>query len=388
MTATDQRSDPAASGSGSAAATRDRAAAPRAPKARVPFWDNGRFLAVVLVVMGHAVQRLTADSNAAYSVYVFIYAFHMPAFAVISGYFCTADPPGVKQMRRVLTDLVVPYIVMQAIWSLVQFLVEGKRAVNLTEPHWTLWFLLALAFFRLVLPYLALLRWPLLWSIIFSLGIGYASNVDSTFSLSRAIGLLPFFVMGWQLRGGKLMSRWQKAPARIVWPARAAALGLFGAWFAVAVVWGADFKRFQLHLWFFYDDSFESLAEQQWWAGPLRLGLIVLSVALIAAFFALIPRRLTWFTGFGTATLYVYLLHSFVLYPVRESGVLGDQKESVLWLISVLVGSVAIAVFLSSPFIRKVFRPLIEPKPRWIFRAVDSRPGGASRVDPTGSRRR
>ena len=35
---------------------------------------------------------------------------------------------------------------------------EGEANPNLTQPSWTLWFLLALAIFRVVLPYLALLR--------------------------------------------------------------------------------------------------------------------------------------------------------------------------------------------------------------------------------------
>ena len=54
-------------------------AAPRKPRRRVPFWDNARFACITLVVMGHAIQRLTADSDAALVVYLFIYAFHMPA---------------------------------------------------------------------------------------------------------------------------------------------------------------------------------------------------------------------------------------------------------------------------------------------------------------------
>ena len=37
---------------------------PRA-KRRVPFWDNARFACIVLVVLGHATQRLTYDSDAA-----------------------------------------------------------------------------------------------------------------------------------------------------------------------------------------------------------------------------------------------------------------------------------------------------------------------------------
>lgn len=366
-------------------------AAPGAPHAkgriRVPYWDNARFACIVLVVMGHATQRLTADSTNAYLVYLFIYGFHMPAFAVVTGYFSKGEPSGVKQMRRVITDIIVPYLIMQAIWSLVQFLVEGNKSVNLTQPHWTLWFLLALGIFRLVLPYLALLRWPLVWVTLFSIGIGYASNVDSTFSLSRAIGLMPFFVLGWRLRSWRIMERWQTAPSRIVWPARAAAAGLFALWFAVAAIWIVDFQRIQLHLWFFYDDSFDVLGGQGPWAGALRVAVLATGAILTAAFLVLVPRRQTWFTAFGQATMYVYLLHSFVLYPIRESGVLKDEHSSAIWLISVLVASVGIAIFLSSPWVRRIFRPVIEPRLDWLFRARDHRPPGPHRTDPTGSRR-
>lgn len=379
MTAIDQR--PA---SGSAASPQK----PNRPRVRVPYWDNARFACIVLVVMGHATQRLTSDSNNAYLVYLFIYGFHMPAFAVISGYFSKSEPPGVKQMRRVITDIVIPYLIFQAIWSLVQFVVEGNKSVNLTQPHWTLWFLLALAIFRLVLPYLAMLKWPLLWVTLFSIGIGYASNVDSTFSLSRAIGLMPFFVLGWRLRGWKIMDRWQTAPPRIVWPARAAALGLFALWFAIAAIWIADLKRIQFHLWFFYDDSFSDLGGQGPWAGLLRVAVLGIGVILSGALLVLIPRRRTWFSAFGQATMYVYLLHSFVLYPIRESGVLKDEHASAIWLLSVLAASVGIAILLSSPWIRKIFRPIVEPRLDWLFRTRDARPPGPNRTDPTGSRRR
>ena len=63
-----------------------------------------RFACIVLVVLGHAVQRLTYDSDIALSLYLLIYAFHMPAFAVISGYFSKSDAPTKTQMARVITD--------------------------------------------------------------------------------------------------------------------------------------------------------------------------------------------------------------------------------------------------------------------------------------------
>lgn len=354
------------------------------PKARVPFWDNARFVCVTLVVIGHAIQRLTYDSDNALILYLFIYAFHMPAFAMISGYFSKASPPGSRQMRKVLTDILLPYFIFETIWTLVQFLVEGKIELNPTKPSWTLWFLLALGIFRLILPYLALLRLPLLWTLIFSVGVGYLSNVDSTFSLSRAIGILPFFLLGWQVRQWGLVERW-RAAERVTWWVRGGAVLVLAAWLAIVIVFVQPFRDFDLRFWFFYDDSYQGLGENEWWAGFVRLGLILLAVLLSAAVFALIPRRHTWMTAFGQATMYVYLLHSFVLYPIRETGVLTGEHSSALWLVSMVLASIGISIVLASWPVRKLFRPLIEPKPRWLFKELpDDRP---SKRDPIGARR-
>lgn len=355
---------------------------------RVPFWDNARFACIVLVVMGHAIQRQTSDSDNALTLYLFVYAFHMPAFAIISGYFSKATPPGARQMRRILTDIVLPYVIMQGIWSLVQWLVEGKNAFDPTVPKWTLWFLLALAIFRLVLPYLALLRWPLLWAVVASVMVGYFPHVDSTFSLSRAIGILPFFVLGWTLRHWGVIDKWQTASRGTVWTLRTAAIAIAGTWLTVVIANITVFREFDLRFWFFYDDSYRALGESAWWAGLLRLGLILLAVVLSAAFLVLIPRRRTFFSTFGQATMYVYLLHSFVLYPIRESGILKDDHSSAVWLLTMVFASLAISVALSSPWVRKAFRPLIEPRPKWLFVESDDRVPRESRTDPTGARRR
>jgi len=338
----------------------------RAPSVRLPHWDNARFLAVTLVVVGHGIQRLTYESNNALALYLLIYAFHMPAFAIISGYFSKPQPPSALQMRRVLTDILLPYFIMEAIWSLVKFFVEGKTDLNPSQPSWTLWFLLALGIFRLIFPYLVQLRWPLFWAVIGSVGVGYFDNVDSTFSLSRAIGILPFFVLGWKLREWGIVERWQTLK-RSVWLYRGLAVAVFAGWSAIILGNIELWRTIDLRFWFFYDDSYSGLGGDQWWAGGVRLGLIVLAVILSAAFFALVPRRHTWITDAGQATMYVYLLHSFVLYPLRESGLLLDEHSSAMWLVSMVLGSIGVALVLAYPTVRKIFHPIIEPKPHWIF---------------------
>jgi fucose 4-O-acetylase-like acetyltransferase len=291
-------------------------------------------------------------------------------------------------MRKVITDILLPYLIMQLIWSAVQWWVEGDPGLNLTEPHWTLWFLLALAIFRVALPYLAMLRWPLLWAVVASVAVGYAHNVDSTFSLSRTIGILPFFLLGWYLRQWRVVEWWRTRTWPAVWTMRVGALALFAAWLWVVIANIQFFRDIHLQGWFFYDDGYERLGDDAWSAGLIRLGLILLAVVLSAAFYVLVPRRETIFTVFGQATMYVYLLHSFVLYPIRQSGVLKDDHASAVWLLTMVLASVAISLALASPLVRRLFRPLIEPKPNWLFTTRDARGrAGASRTDPTGSRR-
>ena len=66
---------------------------------------------------------------------------------------------------------------------------------------------------RIVLPYLVLLRFPLLIAIAISIGAGYTESIDSTLALSRTFGMLPFFVFGWKLRQWQLTGRWLDLPS-------------------------------------------------------------------------------------------------------------------------------------------------------------------------------
>ncbi len=353
---------------------------------RVPFWDNARFACIVLVVLGHATQRLTTDSDIALAFYLAVYAFHMPAFAIISGYFSKGDSPNRRQMARVVTDILLPYLIFETLWSITKWFVEGRTNPNPTEPSWTLWFLLALGIFRLVLPYLALLRWPLLWTVMISIGSGYLPNLDSTFSLSRTLGLLPFFTLGWWLHERDIVARLRLLDRRPWWVFVTAG-GLFAVAGWVAWFFVSDWRAMNLREWLLYDDNYSLLGAPQWWAGGVRLALMAIAVILSAAFFALIPRRTHFWTHFGQYTMYVYLLHSFVLYPFRESGLLSGLEPTWLWLPIVMVASVLIALGLATKPVRRLFRPLVEPRPAWLFADPTLAGREGRRNDPTGSRR-
>lgn len=162
---------------------------------------------------------------------------------------------------------------------------------------------------------------------------------------------------------------------------------MLAAWSFVVWNWVDVWHAVDLRQWFFYDDSYAELTGGlTWWAGGVRLVVMTLAIVLSAAFFVLIPRRGQWWTTLGQYTMYVYLLHSFVLYPFRESGVLRGLDPTWFWLPAVTLLSVATTFVLASKPVRRLFRPLIEPRPRWMFADPDVI-GSGHRNDPTGSRR-
>ena len=114
---------------------------------------------------------------------------------------------------------------------------------------------------------------------------------------------------------------------------------------------------------------------------------MALALLLSASFFVLIPRSTYWWTSFGQYTMYVFLLHSFVLYPFRETGVLRDLEPTWFWLPLVTLLSVVVALALATRPVRRLFRPLVEPRPAWLFADPQLTAKGGRRSDPTGSRR-
>ncbi|KQW08525.1 hypothetical protein ASC66_02170 [Leifsonia sp. Root4] len=337
----------------------------------MPLWDNARWIAITLMVVGHGILKLISESDAAYSTYLFIYAFHVGVFVTVSGYFAKSGTPNGRQMKRVFTDILLPYLIFETIWTVVRWVSGGEFWLDYSSASWTLWFLLALAVWRIVLPYIVLLRWPLLISIALSIGAGYFANIDSLFALSRTLGFLPFFVFGWSLRQWQVTGRWLSMSPSVIWRWRAVAIALFAA-LAVSVTLGIDaWRDMKLRRFLLYDESYTSIGYPEWWAGGIRLAVMLIAFALVIAFLMLMPRRTTWFTGLGAATMYIYLLHTFLLFPIREGGVLAGPQP--WWVLpAVIVFCIAVSIVLSMPFIRRVFRPLVEPRAEWLFRREDS----------------
>ena len=244
-----------------------RAAGRVAP--RDAYWDHVRLLAIALVVVGHSIEKLD-ESGAMYALYLFIYAFHMPLFALVSGVFAKAEPLTRRDGGRVVTRLLVPYVVFSVIWAVVVWRVEGRFSLDLGAPYWHLWFLFALAVWRLVLPVFAALRFPVAAAVAVGVASGFMPSIGTRFDMSRTLGMLPFFVLGWavQQRGGWRALR----TAADRWPVRMIAVVVLVSG-AAACLLGVDAARAgDLRAWFQLETNYADLGADGWIPGVERAG--------------------------------------------------------------------------------------------------------------------
>jgi fucose 4-O-acetylase-like acetyltransferase len=335
----------------------DGAARPSGRAERVAWFDNAKFLLMVAVVLGHTVETGIASSPGLRALYIFLYAFHMPLFAFLCGRFSHATMTA-ERRARLIEGILVPYFVFEVLYSLFDYFALGGAQLSFTlaTPNWLMWFLLSLFFWRVMLPYFVELRCAT--AAAFGLGVvaGYIPHVGYFLSVSRTLVFFPFFFLGYQLRRESFA--WLTRPAT-----RAAAAGVLVAGYLVAWQFGDG-----VSVRFLYGSySHLSLGLHHWAVGGWRLLAYAAALVLGTAFLALVPRRHVAFTALGAYSLYPYLLHGFVVKYARAAGWVSQALASVAGQVTVGVAAAALTVLLSLPPVRRLVRPLLEPRLTFLF---------------------
>ncbi|MGW2020837.1 acyltransferase family protein [Streptomyces decoyicus] len=363
---------PAAPGSASHAKPRghakgrgtDRAknagAADAKAKPRDAFFDNAKYLAIVLVAMGHSWEPLRDGSRSAAALYITVYAFHMPAFIIISGYFSRSFDMRKDRLQRLITGVAVPYILFEVAYTLFKRWADDDPGypISLMDPWYLTWFLAALFIWRLTTPLWKIVRWPVPLALAVAVLASLSPDIGDDLDLQRVLQFLPFFVIGLSLRPEhfKLVRR---RKARIVAvPVFAAAL--------VFAYWAAPRMN---AAWFYHRDAAQELAAP-WWSGAvMTLAMFGCSLVLVACFFAWIPGRTMWCTALGAGTLYGYLLHGFLAKGSRFWNWYDAPWVHTPWgavLLTLAAGTVI--TVLCTPPVQRAFRFAMEPKMTWAFK--------------------
>ena len=178
--------------------------------------DKARIILIWLVVFGHMIE-LFLDAHPIFDgTHLYIYSFHMPAFVMLAG----MTSPAIlskKAMDSVWAKLIYPLLVFSVLYEGFHFALTGgfSKYISDSAPYWILWFLLSLIFWRVSLPFLLKLRFPLLLSLAVALAAGILEQADKTLSLSRSLYFFPFFVLGHSLYSGRLSINFDRVMARV-----------------------------------------------------------------------------------------------------------------------------------------------------------------------------
>jgi fucose 4-O-acetylase-like acetyltransferase len=331
--------------------------APTAPPARDPWFDNIKMTLVTLVVVGHSWTLVPHDLAQTWA-YDFLYAWHVPAFVVVTGYLSRSFAWTPAKLVSLVRTVAVPYVLFEAALAWFRYQVGGVQLDDLfTDPHWPMWYLSALFFWRLMTPVFLALPKPLALGAAVAISLVAGLVAGDTFDMARILGLLPFFVLGLTITDRE----WGWVRAR-----RAVPFALLGI--AVVLVVTRFTDSWIATEWYYYRSRYDALEPNDLKAVAIRAVLLGVGLVGAASCFALVPRARTWFSRLGAATLVVYLFHGFFVLSAEYEGYPDWAAHHVLWsFVLTTTAAVLLALTLAAPPVARRLNALVDPV-GWIVR--------------------
>lgn len=275
------------------------------------FIDNLKFFLIILVIFGHCIAPL--KSNFIVGIfYNFIYTFHMPFFIIISGFFSKdLNPEKIKKFTRKIFET---YMVFQIAQVSLKYLIGGPLPglkSFLFFPQWTLWFLLSIVSWKILL-YLYVKCFKnnktiLIISVLCSCFIGFFDFNGAFLSISRTIAFFPFFFTGYLLSKEKLAEiRYSKNYGYLIIPV---VVVLF---YFIPFIRNYDSFVYLL----LRNKSYYITAEPKVLDFFLNAMTILFAFALSFSIFKFFPS-IKSFEKLGSETLFFYLYHGLLVILLR-----------------------------------------------------------------------
>lgn len=314
------------------------------------YFDNAKFILIFFVVFGHLLQSFIEDHQAIYTVYKVIYSFHMPAFILLSGYFAKGFYEK-GYFKKITKKLILPYLIFQLIYSVFYYLLYNKSSLTVDplNPHWSLWFLISLFFWNIMLLGFAKFKpvTSITIAVLIALAVGYVDWISNYLSLSRTFVFFPFFLIGYLLNKQLIFSLFNPK-IRIM--AAIAFISVF-TWFYM----NPDIS----YQWLLGSKPYANMDTSHIASVFTRTGFFLLSFIMVLGFLAFVPKRQYFFTNLGKNTLYVYLLHGFIVRLFRESTLQNFFQEPENFLLLAII-SLLLTLLLSSSITTAITQPIIE----------------------------
>ena len=298
-------------------------------KGREYFYDNAKFILIFLVVLAHAISPFKDMAGFwLKGEYMLLWrainTMHMPCLIFISGFFAKKyiRPDGSINVQRPFTYIVYYLAAQFTVGAFEVFVLGDSIAKSVLAPRSSLWFLVCLIWWYLLLPVIDKIdpKIMLTVAVVFGLLIGYDERVSNLMAMSRMIVHFPFFLTGYYLSSGQMQKLFTKKSKLLSIPAfLVAMLTLVGTLYLTG---SGKVLNFSINGFITCDRSYFAIFKNTsinpvFWFLP-RVWFYLCAALLCFAFLVWVPRKKNVFTAFGARTLSVYILHRYLYLAYLE----------------------------------------------------------------------
>ena len=309
-------------------------------KGRLYFYDNAKFILIFLVVLAHAISPFKSEGPG-YQFFHFLWrvinTLHMPCLIFISGFFAKSyiGKDGSIKVQRLFTYIMYYVASQLAVGAFEIFVLHDKISKSMLSPRSSLWFLVCLIWWYLLLPVIDKIDPKYMLPIAFIAGIliGYDEKIGNFLSFSRMIVHFPFFLSGYYISSGKMQQLATKKAK--LWSVPALLLSV-GSVVGIMFLFSENGPcRFSINEIITCNVNYFSIFEDKginpvFWFLP-RVWFYLCAFGLGFSFLAWVPKRKNIFTKFGARTMAPYIIHRFLYLTYLDFGIYSFSWFSEEW---------------------------------------------------------
>jgi fucose 4-O-acetylase-like acetyltransferase len=314
--------------------------------------DSIKGLLMLFVILGHIIDTC-GGGVINIMLREFLFSLDMPLFIFISGYFTKRKD--YKSFWQGLLPIVVVLLIFQIISFLLIGVVQGKHYSFLywITPYWTLWYLLSLVFWKIILQYSPkyLIERPWLYltiAIVVSICCGLMPHGEFM-SIQRTFNFFPFFLLGFYMKQENLVQK--------PWPKKYKYTSWFFIIIVIALIVGFAPDHFQKAKLLLRGANHYSTKDI-----PLKTYYLIRSFILALSVFIVVPEN-KFLSYIGRDSMLYFLYHGLIikliLQPITRYYHLPESLPWVLLYWALVIGII---------FIIGKIKPL-----RWLTEPLSSK---------------
>ncbi|PRR80287.1 acyltransferase family protein [Clostridium vincentii] len=262
-------------------------------------FDNLKGFLIICVIIGNSLEYANPTSIDLNYFILFLYIFHMPLFAFISGYFNIRSKRTTQE--KVISILKI-YLFAQIFYFLANKLLFGdlNSKINFFAPTWTMWYFISLMSWYIISDFIKNKKRWFIISILISLYVGFDQSIGSYASISRTFFFLPYFIAGMGFKE-EYFEKLRKYKYK---------LAIVSVVFFIILYSVSDFVPVEL---FFEYTNYSTYSDSSLFAFIIRIFHYISSFVVIAFLIGVAPKTRTSLSKIGQASLVLYVSHGFII---------------------------------------------------------------------------